>query len=351
MASTSGRTTLLSIANTVLANRRLFVRLPVAVAAIVSVVSLLLPRTYTSSLSLVPQVPDNNLASGAGLAAQLGINLPGFDLTQTPDFYVALLRTQSIMRDLVDTRYMVVDSDGDTTHEDLIAHYDVTAAPTTKARDMAVEILTKKTRASSDLKTGVVSFEVRDNDPNVALGIAQRALALVNRFNTKTRNSRAANERAFLAGRITQVVAELRLKEDSMQAFLDANRDYPTSPKLMFEHDRIARNMALDQDLFASLGQQIERARVDEVRNTPVITVVERPILAPRPDRRYLIYKGLFSLALGAALAALIVFGRLQLERQRNDEPDQAHRFDGLLGATYDDARRLVRRGASRNRR
>lgn len=344
LTSAPERMTLLRIANTILANRRLFIRLSIATAAVVSIISLILPQTYTSTLSLVPQVPDNNLAAGAGLAAQLGINLPGFDLTQTPDFYVSLLKSKPVMRELVDTRYAIVEG-GDTTHQDLIAHYDITASPTPRAREKAVETLVKNSRVASDLKTGVVSFEIRDEDPYVALQIAQRALALVNKFNNTTRNSRGAKERAFLDGRIAHVLADLRLKEDSMEVFLTANRDYTTSAKLQFEHDRLARNMSLDQDLFANLGQQLERARVDEVRNTPVVTVVEHPILAPRPDRRYLIYKGIFALALGLVAAALVVFGRLQIGRQRIDEPEEAQRFDGLFSATYTEAKQLVRLG------
>ncbi len=45
----------------------------------------------------------------------------------------------------------------------------------------------------------------------------------------------------------------------------------------LFEHDRLERPVSMRQELVTAMAQAYEQARVDEVRNTPVITVIDQP--------------------------------------------------------------------------
>jgi uncharacterized protein involved in exopolysaccharide biosynthesis len=60
--------------------------------------------------------------------------------------------------------------------------------------------------------------------------------------------------------------------------------------------------------MYTTLTQAYEQARIDEVRNTPVITVVEPPESPVRPDSRRLVSWLAVSLVVGvlAALAAAL---------------------------------------------
>jgi uncharacterized protein involved in exopolysaccharide biosynthesis len=119
----------------------------------------------------------------------------------------------------------------------------------------------------------------------VSFEVANRLLEGVNKFNLVTRQSQAGEERRFTEERLTAARASLRVAEDRLERFLRANRQLG-SPGLIFERDRLQREVTLQQQVVVGLAQAHEDARIREVRDTPVITVIERPTLAAEPDPR-----------------------------------------------------------------
>ena len=323
---------LLGIVQFALTRRRLFVVVPFLLASVVCGVALVTPRTFSSSFSFVPEVTEDKLANVSGFAAQLGLSLPGVDLTQTPDFYASLLRSKQTLREMVSTQYRVARGTS-TLEANLIEIYEVSAASPEIAREEAVQELAGNMRVATDLKTGVVRAEVKATNPDLAQQLSERALALVNLFNTQARRSRASQEARFVSERMIEAKRELRSAEDALQSFLERNREIASSPQLTFERDRLVREVSLRSDLYAALAQRFDQARIEEARTTPAITLVEKPILAARPDRRFLIYKGVTSLVAGAVAVALYVLFRHSMMRAARAEPDAARN----LLATWDE--------------
>ena len=70
---------------------------------------------------------------------------------------------------------------------------------------------------------------------------------------------------------------ELAFAEDSLKAFMFENRQFSNSPQLVFEEDRLQRQVSMRQDLVSAIAQAYEQARIEEVRNLPVITVIDHP--------------------------------------------------------------------------
>ncbi len=80
----------------------------------------------------------------------------------------------------------------------------------------------------------------------------------------------------------------MRAAEDTLEKFLQTNRQLENSPQLSFQRDRLQREAGRQQQMMLGLVQQYEDARIREVRDTPVITVIERPVLAASADSRQL---------------------------------------------------------------
>src|SRR5204863_852244 len=110
------------------------------------------------------------------------------------------------------------------------------------------------------------------------------AMALVSAFNKEQRVSRARARRDFLETRVGAALAELRTTEDSQRLFYERNRSWENSPALLVEERRVRRQVETANSLYLSLRQQYERARIDEINTTPVITVVDRAIAARRRE-------------------------------------------------------------------
>jgi len=331
---------LVPLLNVLLRHRRLAAGLGLGLCASVLIISLLLPRTYTASASFSPQSTANVLSQLTGLAAQFGVGVPtGEDVTQSPQFYADLLGSGQLLRGLVETTYAFVDR-GDTVRANLIKVYDIDEGSYERSREEAVRVLDRHVNVSTDLKTGVVTLSVDTRIPELSKQIAERALELLNAFNLQTRQSQGGAQRRFIEGRVQTTQTELREAEDRLQRFLQANRDFSNSPQLQFERDRLQRDVQTRQEVYTTLLQSYEQARIDEVRNTPVITIVEQPILPARPDRRHLALKGLLALFIGLFVGGLAAMWKELVQETEVEAPDQFDEFRRLRGAALADLRR-----------
>jgi len=119
---------------------------------------------------------------------------------------------------------------------------------------------------------------------------------LVQDFNRERRAGQARAEREFAASRLTDAERELRAAEDAVRSFQSRNRDFRSSPFLQLDLERLQREVTRRQMVYNGLSQSFEQARLEEVRNTPVIAMVELPELPARPRPR------------GALLSALVAF-------------------------------------------
>jgi uncharacterized protein involved in exopolysaccharide biosynthesis len=282
--------------------------------------------TYTTSFSFVPQqMQDPGRAGLASLAGQFGLSLGTITgQAQSPQFYADLLRTRELLMPLAADSFSVADARSP--RVSLSAFLRVPGANEAVVLDNTMRTLRDNVIGSTVVTrtTGVVTVRVRTRSPQVSLGIAERLLAGLNQFNLSTRQSQAAAERRFVEGRLAEGRASLRAAEDALQRFLQANRQIANSPQLTFQRDRLERDVSLQQQLVTGLVQQYEDARIREVRDTPVITVIERPVIAVRPNPQ----KRLVTLAAGASVAFLLavswVLARDEMSRRRSDRADPA---------------------------
>lgn len=338
----AGSPSALRVATTLLRFRRLIVVVPAIAAVTAITVTLLLPRQFTATASFVPQssVNPSRLTALAGLSAQLGFgNLPQASAFGSPDFYRELLRTDEILRLLVDTRYSFPWEAG--RFEGSLTDFWRTKGPTPEyRRDKAVRRLRGRMSGAVDPRIQLVTLRVTSPSADLSTAVLERALELVSQFNQEQRQSQSAQERAFLGARLTEARRELSEAEDSVARFMERNRDFRNSPPLLFQYDRLQREVGLRQALYATLAQNYEQSRIEEVRDTPVLTLVERPRIPVRPDSRRLALKALLALVAGTLLGVVAAFATDALLRQAPEDGAAVTDFERLLTEFKREARR-----------
>jgi uncharacterized protein involved in exopolysaccharide biosynthesis len=314
-----------------------------AVSTLLVSAGLLAHRTYTATASFVPQTTDKGLSRLAGLAAQFGVvGLPTGN-GPSPEFYADVMTSRQLLRAVVDTRFPA-DSGGSILLADLLR----APGSGTLRRERTVDRLLRAVGVVTSNKTGMVELDVRLPDPVIAQQVAHRMLELLNDFNLRTRQSQARQERLFAGRRMDEVRGELRTAENALQAFLQQNRDFEDSPQLAFQRDRLQREVSLRQQVYTSLATSYEQSKMDEVRDTPVITVVETPVVPVEPDSRRLIVRGVVGVTLGLMLGVLLAFGREYGRRNREAGDTTYEDFVVLQREAVDDLKRplrLLRRG------
>jgi uncharacterized protein involved in exopolysaccharide biosynthesis len=194
--------------------------------------------------------------------------------------------------------------------------------------------------AELDRPSSVVTIQVETDNPQLSAGIAQRILDLLNRFNLETRQSQAAAERRFTERRLAEAKLELLEVENRLQAFLEINRDLGTSPLLRFRQQRLEREVEIRQAVVSALAQNYEQARIDEVRDIPLITIVEAPVARALPDSRMVLLRGVLALVAGALLGSLLAFFMAFVRASRTDTAHELDEFRRLKRATARDIRR-----------
>jgi uncharacterized protein involved in exopolysaccharide biosynthesis len=326
------RISLLRVGAAIMRHRVLVLGTAGIVVLAVAAKLLLSPRVYTTESSFIPQ-SNSPTSNFSGIAAQIGIALPMSEPGRSPEFYASLITSRQVLGAVVDTPF-VVPGTGPIT---LVEHYESSGETPALRREEAITSLERNLETAVDATSGVVELRATATDPALSLMINQRVLDLVNQFNLHTRQSQAAMERRFTEGRLEEVRGELREAEDRQQRFLQRNRDYQNSPELLFQSERLQREVEFRQQLYTVLAESYERAKIDEVRDTPVITVVERPELPARPDRRGLVKWGLVSLILGLILGSILALVREALARTRTDEPAEYAELAELWRSSKDD--------------
>lgn len=298
-----------SVLNVLLRHRLLVaactIALPLAAAALV----MMQPRTYTSTAVVVPQsrrLPSNL----GGLAAQFGVALPTADATQSPSFYADLARSRSILLAISDSTYTYDTPDGRVSgplHS--IVPDDAAKKSLPLRRDETVEWLREHLVPSAAQRTGVVSISAETESPVLSQQILVRILAELDRYNQETRQSQARSERRFTEQRLSDARRDLRQAEERLVAFGQQNRA-AVSPQLRAELQRLEREVGFREQVVTSLVQAFEQARIDEVRDTPVFSLIDPPSAPARPNGRGLVLRLLAAIIAGAGLGVLLAFMR-----------------------------------------
>lgn len=289
----------------VLRHARLVFGLAIILAVETGVALLLGPRVYTSSASFLPQSSSNAPSALSGVASELGITVSGDQSGQSPDFYVALLHQQSMLRRLVDSRYSIRGRLQPLTLTDILAA--PSGSPALRRRS-AINSLRNQTRIALNIKIGLVQIAVSSRDPQLSKQIADNYLRFVNDANREILRQRATEEGRFIDDRLAATRAELYAAEDRLQSFLRTNREFGNVGELVFQRDRLQRDVQLRQQIYSSLAQAYEQSRLDQVRDTPVITLVEQPTVPEFPDSRHLGVKVILAALVGGLIGILIAW-------------------------------------------
>jgi uncharacterized protein involved in exopolysaccharide biosynthesis len=295
----------LRIVTALLRHRRLVAILALATPAIVAVVTLIEPRTYTARASFIPYVKSNQ-SSLQGLAAQFGVTVPGADPTQSIYFYADLLRSTDLFNSLLDSKLTVDEGRSDRVTT-LMALLDPPGKSAGERRTVALDELKKRISIVLAERSGIITVQASMPSPSIAHATVDRTISLVNEFNSARRRSQATAERQFAERRISEVRGEIGALNDRWLRFLKTNRAYTSNFEQSFENERFAREAEVQKGVLAMMLNTYEQAKIDEVRNTPVITVVDRPSMPARADSRGLMVRVVLGLVAGLFLGVVLV--------------------------------------------
>lgn len=349
----------------VLAKRKaLLFLLPMGAGLLTAVVSLLLPKTYTAEVKIMP--PQQTQSLSASMLGQLAplANMAGKDLgLRNPgDLYVAMLRSRTVA-------------------DDLIQRFDlekVYKQRRTIDTEKQLENLTEITVG----KEGVISVSASDRDPKRAADLANAYIEELRKLTQTLAVTEAGRRRLFFKREVVQASDELAQAESALQKTQEATgffqldnqskaivesaaalqaqvtaqevrvqsmRSYATAenpdllraqqelsalraglarmqlgqegisladvpmrkmPAAVLQYLRSLREVKYRESLLELLTKQYEAARIDEARDSAIIQVLDKavpPEVRSWPHRSVMVLSMVFVAFLVAVVAAFVL--------------------------------------------
>lgn len=354
-------------------------------------ISLLLPKWYTSTCTLLP--PEQQSMGGLDLMSMLGdmpISLPSFPgLTGPSDVYIAILRSRNVREKIV-TDLGLQELYGTTTMIDALAILDgltkidkseeniISISTTAKTKSLAVamaklyvenldrvNLTTKITSAkyarvfiekrlkkvNLDLEQAAVNlrdFQKKHNFISVeeqtkaaieAAAKIEAEIALVEIENNIARSSMASSHPLVKT-------LDLRLKELKKQVAkietgknLDENSyviPFEKLPDLGMQYSFLLRDVEVQKAIYKLMVQQHEQAKIQEAKDTPTVQILDHPIepeKRSKPKRTVIV---IISAILSIFVSFFVIFFIEYLKYLRDNDPlvykQLKLSFDTLLG-------------------
>jgi uncharacterized protein involved in exopolysaccharide biosynthesis len=316
---TEGEVSLIALVNALLRHWVVLVALPFAFLVLAVVYLVLGTPEFTASAVFMPQASNSGASRLSGLAAQFGINVGGASGGESLEFYSALPKSRALLQRAVESEYRVPGAGPDSSDlvGNLVQLYGVEGDTPDQQLRNTIRLLKDKVTVTSDESSGLVKIAVAAPWPALAVQIDRKLLDELNDFNLHRRQSQAGAERAFLEARLNEARHELDSAEGALAGFTDANRHYQESPMLSLQAARLQRRVDVQQQVYATLAQAYEQARIEQVRNTPVLTVIEPPDGSALLTSPLLVKTLVLAIILGLMCAVAYAFVREYLDRHR----------------------------------
>ncbi len=158
---------------------------------------------------------------------------------------------------------------------------------------------------SEDQITGLIRIDTQFSDPFISAEIANFIGDNVQTYIQKENSAQSKKEKLFISDRLSIVRNELELAELELKKFKERNRGYENSPELFMVFSRLFRESEAKKEVYMTLQQQLELARIDEVKQSPILHILDHavpPIEKSSPNRIMFLVVFLF---LGASYSSL----------------------------------------------
>ncbi len=175
------------------------------------------------------------------------------------------------------------------------------------AEEEAIKWLSDHFERSVSRETGLVSARVTTESSVGSRYLAQALFGKLETLLVQMRSEEARREREFADRQLLDARERLESAERRLTDFAVANRMYAESPALRAQFETIQRDVSFNEQVVRGLLTAREDASLKEARRSSGLSVVERPVIAGRADRRFLLIRGFVGAIVGGAGAAVLL--------------------------------------------
>jgi uncharacterized protein involved in exopolysaccharide biosynthesis len=271
------------------------------------IVYLLLSSTpdYTSQATFMSSKSSAHQSTISGLAFQLGLASPSSNSSEWSA--IDIINSRKMAKSLLNRKY---DTKLYGSQKSLINILSDGQYQNNEASKILFEsaIASLHDMIKLETKGNLNILKITSFEPLLSQLLAKSILEELNIHLRDYKIIKAVETSTFIEERLYDIRIKLESAEISLKEFRENNRSISQSPQLQLEQERLSRDVSVLIGVFTTLKQQLETAKIDEVKGKGDIIVLDTPNqpLLPNPGNKKL--NVLLIGILGAFIGIMIAF-------------------------------------------
>ena len=143
-----------------------------------------------------------------------------------------------------------------------------------KFMDAAIDRLSEQLLVQEE-ESGLIVISVLMEESQLAADISNFIANYIKKYVSDIMLSYSSTHRAFIEERLKYSKNELSKSEEELKEFSEKNPFAVDTPELQLQRGRLLRNMEVNQQVYITLRQQYEMARINELKEIPVINILD----------------------------------------------------------------------------
>jgi len=251
-----------------------------------------------------------SLMGAKGLASQFGFSFPTRE--SGPNWsYIEVIKSRTMAKSLLQHRF---DTDKYGPQKTLLQIL-------TSGNEEPLRGIDTLIKHSIDAIQGMITitsigsmYELKTSafEPQLASDIGNAVMEKLDRHLRDYNSRKIAETRQFIEKTLIDTKIELEASEEALKVFRERNRSILESPQLLLEQERLSRDLSVLTAVFTTLKQQLETAKIDEVKESDYVVILDppnKPLYPSSPKKkRMVILAGFFGLGLGILIALFLEY-------------------------------------------
>ncbi len=312
----------------ILANKKLYFKVLPIVFVLSCAYILCIPRTYTSSLSLAPEMNNSSSLGGTigSLASSFGFDIGNMETSDAinPMLYPDLMEDNGFVVGLFNIKVASADGEIKCNYYDYLTKYQDApfwskgvnsikklfaeketqikgvskSSPymLSKRQDGIAEDIRKNITISIDKKTAVITITAQAQDPLICKTLADSVKQRLQVFITNYRTSKSRVDEEYYKNLASEAKHEYEKARQLYGSYADANTDLQLA-SLRSKQEDLENDMQLKYNAYSTMMTQYQAAKAKVQERTPAFTIVKGaavPVKASGPKRMIFVLSMLF---------------------------------------------------------
>lgn len=295
-------------------NIRFVVKLSLGFLLVAIIYTIFTTKYYESYISIYPdQGTDNNIGNFMGVGAVLGLD---FGANQPPAFYIPdVINSRRLKSDIVLHKW---NSNLFSRKINLIEYWDLIPDSSgffysynpEEIRQISLQNAISQLEDNLyvfEEESGLIQIRVLMEEAQLAADIANYISSFLIQYIGEELKLKSTQYRKFLENRLLEVEKQLEYAESNLTSFRNKNPIAKDTPYLQNLRGQLIRDLEVEQQVFLTLRTQYEIARAEELKEQPVINILDYASVSINPYWPNYILIFILSLFMGFMVSIIIL--------------------------------------------